>query len=50
MKIQEILQHASRPEIYDKGNAIMWTDPYISQQLLDVHLNLVHALGIVMKA
>ena len=39
MKIKEILKYANKPEIYEPGNAVMWTDPYISQQLLQVHLN-----------
>lgn len=39
MKIKEIIENTNKPEIYQPGNAIMWTDPYISQQLLQVHLN-----------
>ena len=39
MKIKEILKYTNKPEIYEPGNAIMWTDPYISQQLLQVHLD-----------
>lgn len=39
MKTKDILLNAGKPELYKKGSAIMWTDPYISEQLLDVHLN-----------
>jgi 2-polyprenyl-3-methyl-5-hydroxy-6-metoxy-1,4-benzoquinol methylase len=39
MKILDIHNHTIKPGLYEKGNAIMWTDPYISEQLLDVHLN-----------
>lgn len=30
---------AGRPEVYTPGTALMWTDEYISEQLLEVHLN-----------
>jgi 2-polyprenyl-3-methyl-5-hydroxy-6-metoxy-1,4-benzoquinol methylase len=39
MNIKEILQHSDKPALYEKGTAVMWTDPYISKQLLEVHLN-----------
>ena len=28
-----------KPPLYEKGNSIMWTDKYISKQLLEIHLN-----------
>ncbi len=28
-----------KPDIYQKGTAVMWTDSHISKQLLEVHLN-----------
>jgi 2-polyprenyl-3-methyl-5-hydroxy-6-metoxy-1,4-benzoquinol methylase len=28
-----------KPAIYKKGTAFMWTDKYIAQQLLNIHLN-----------
>tara|TARA_B100000614_G_C14505867_1_gene476528 strand:+ start:994 stop:1272 length:279 start_codon:yes stop_codon:yes gene_type:complete len=39
MKIIDILNSTTKPEIYTKSTANMWTDEYISKQLLDVHLN-----------
>ncbi len=39
MKITEILKQSQKPELYEKGTAVMWTDPHISKQLLEVHLN-----------
>lgn len=39
MNPKELLKYSQKPEIYEPGNAIMWTDPHISQQLLHVHLN-----------
>jgi len=37
--ISKLLAESVKPEIYTKGSAIMWTDPYISKQLLETHLN-----------
>ncbi len=39
MNITEIIAHATKPELYSKGTAQMWTTPYISKQLLNFHLN-----------
>lgn len=39
MNIKEIIKQTQKPSLYEKGSAVMWTDPYISQQLLQVHLN-----------
>ncbi len=39
MNIGKIAQLAEKPEIYTPGTAVMWTDEYISKQLLQVHLN-----------
>jgi ubiquinone/menaquinone biosynthesis C-methylase UbiE len=39
MKLDSILSKAQKPAIYEKGTAVMWTDEYISKQLLAVHLN-----------
>ena len=39
MKILDIHNHTTKPKLYEKGNATMWTDEHISQQLLYVHLN-----------
>jgi 2-polyprenyl-3-methyl-5-hydroxy-6-metoxy-1,4-benzoquinol methylase len=39
MKIEKIIKNSRRPQLYEKGNSVMWTDNHISRQLLDVHLN-----------
>ena len=39
MKITDIINNSSKPELYKKGSSVMWTDSHISKQLLDVHLN-----------
>jgi len=45
MKILDIHNLTTKPKLYEKGNAIMWTDEHISKQLLDVHLNTELDLG-----
>ena len=37
--MKELLNFTKRPELYEKGTAVMWTDPYISRQLLQIHLH-----------
>ncbi len=37
--INDILKLTKKPELYDRGTAVMWTDLHISKKLLDVHLN-----------
>jgi SAM-dependent methyltransferase len=37
--MNDLLKFAIRPALYEKGSAVMWTDPYISKQLLQIHLN-----------
>lgn len=39
MKISDIINKIIKPTLYEKGTAFMWTDEYISKQLLDIHLN-----------
>lgn len=39
MNIEPIRKLAGKPRLYDKGTSVMWTDPYISEQLLKLHLN-----------
>ncbi len=39
MNIQKIIASTRQPKLYEEGNAKMWTDNHISQQLLQVHLN-----------
>ena len=45
MKILDIHNNTTKPKLYEKGNAVMWTDKHISQQLLHVHLNSEVDLG-----
>lgn len=45
MKITNILSKIEKPELYEKGTSFMWTDKYISKQLLKIHLNLDIDLG-----
>jgi len=39
MNINNIIKASAKPKIFEKGTSVMWTDEYISKQLLDVHLN-----------
>jgi SAM-dependent methyltransferase len=39
MNVNKIIAVSNRPKIYEKGTDQMWTDPYISKNLLEVHLN-----------
>lgn len=39
MKITNIINKTTKPNLYEKGTAFMWTDEYVSKQLLDIHLN-----------
>lgn len=39
MNIKELEISSKKPPLYEKGNSIMWTDEYISKQLLEIHLN-----------
>jgi 2-polyprenyl-3-methyl-5-hydroxy-6-metoxy-1,4-benzoquinol methylase len=39
MDILKAVEFSMAPELYEPGSAVMWTDPYISEQLLQVHLN-----------
>ncbi|MGB0525463.1 MAG: class I SAM-dependent methyltransferase [Flammeovirgaceae bacterium] len=39
MNIKELIKKVTKPNLYEKGTSFMWTDPYISTQLLQVHLN-----------
>ena len=38
-EMKKLVKLGVRPELYEKGTAVMWTDPYISQQLLQIHLD-----------
>jgi len=39
MNIELIKKLSNKPQLYEKGSSVMWTDPYISKQLLELHLN-----------
>jgi SAM-dependent methyltransferase len=39
MDIDKLHLAAHRPELYEKGDSVMWTDEHISNRLLDLHLN-----------
>jgi len=39
MTIPPINSKSQKPALYEKGSAFMWNDPYISEQLLQIHLN-----------
>ncbi len=39
LDVKDIMNLSVKPKLYQKGTAVMWTDSYISKQLLDVHLN-----------
>ncbi|MBN1187260.1 MAG: methyltransferase domain-containing protein [Bacteroidales bacterium] len=50
MNIELIKKLSNKPQLYEKGTAVMWTDPYISQQLLELHLNPDHDIASRSKA
>ncbi|WP_297093401.1 methyltransferase domain-containing protein [uncultured Draconibacterium sp.] len=39
MKLNKLLANIQKPNLYEPGTAVMWTDEHISKQLLQVHLN-----------
>jgi len=39
MDITELTENMGKQELYNKGTEFMWTDKYISKQLLNIHLN-----------
>jgi len=39
LDFNKIINLSAKPDLYQKGTAVMWTDSYISKQLLEVHLN-----------
>jgi len=50
MNIELIKKLSNKPQLYEKGTTVMWTDPYISQQLLELHLNPDHDIASRSKA
>lgn len=45
MNIEKLFKYAQRPALYAPGTAVMWTDPYIAQQLLACHINPDHDIA-----
>jgi ubiquinone/menaquinone biosynthesis C-methylase UbiE len=39
MNIELISNLVAKPKLYEKGTSIMWTDPHISKELLELHIN-----------
>ncbi|WMW23019.1 methyltransferase domain-containing protein [Methanolobus mangrovi] len=39
MNFKDIIEFTKKPQLYAEGNAVMWTDAHISEQLLNIHLN-----------
>jgi ubiquinone/menaquinone biosynthesis C-methylase UbiE len=42
MNIELISNLVTKPKLYEKGTSIMWTDPHISKELLELHINPKH--------
>ena len=45
MNFERIKKLSTKPDLYDKGTAEMWTDPYISEKLLELHINPDHDIA-----
>jgi len=45
MNIELLEKLSKKPQLYEKGTSLMWTDPYISKQLLELHLNPEHDIA-----
>jgi SAM-dependent methyltransferase len=39
MNIEKLIEYSKRPSLYEEGSAVMWTDSYISRQLLRCHID-----------
>lgn len=50
MNIELIKKLSNKPQLYEKGSSVMWTDPYISKQLLELHTNPDHDVASRSKA
>lgn len=50
MQLELIQKHTNKPRLYEKGTSVMWTDPYIARQLLELHINPDHDLASRSKA
>lgn len=45
MNIEQIFKLSQKPALYEKGTSVMWTDPYISKKLLELHTNPDHDMA-----
>ena len=39
MNIEQLLKHVKTPRPFENGTSVMWTDPYISAKLLELHID-----------
>jgi SAM-dependent methyltransferase len=39
MNIKKLCEYTAKPTLFEKGTSVMWTDPYISSQLLKCHID-----------
>ncbi|SDF39613.1 hypothetical protein SAMN04488542_11040 [Fontibacillus panacisegetis] len=39
MEIYELIEKSKKPLLFEKGSSQMWIDEYISQQMLEAHLD-----------
>lgn len=42
MNIELLKKLSGKPQLYENGSSVMWTDPHISKQLLELHINPEH--------
>ena len=45
MNIRDLAEYTKKPVLFSDGTAIMWTDPYISRNLLSNHINPDHDIA-----
>lgn len=45
MNIEQIIKLSAKPQLYEKGTSVMWTDPHISMKLLELHINTDHDIA-----
>lgn len=50
MNINLLKKLSTKPQLYQKGTSVMWTDPNISKQLLGLHINPSHDIASRSKA
>ncbi len=39
MNIEQLVKYIKKSSLYESGTSVMWTDPYISKQLLKFHID-----------